>query len=97
MLTRLRNNNKVLQNGDFQSFLMDNINDIYGFKRFNDTDELWVLLNNSAVPRRTIIQTDTIPGFRDVLNGNKQYRPSDGKLSLIVPPKWGLVLELLKE
>jgi cyclomaltodextrinase len=91
-LISIRNENKVLQLGDFKTLVVDDINSIYGFSRNLDDKQIIVLINKSSSPVTISLPVDHNEYFTDLLN-DKEFISAEGeKITCKIPPKWGRIL-----
>jgi glycosidase len=91
-LIALRKAQPVLSTGGFRTVILDEERQLYGFERFSATDRLLVVLNNSQDEQQTV-QPCASAGWRDLLSGELFSTNHDRLVSLLVPARWGLVLE----
>ena len=91
-LIQIRNNNPVLQLGDFSPLIVDDSNEVFVFKRKYQEKEIIVVFNNSNISQHIDIKIDKTSKFNDLLN-KKIYKKQDGSLRIQVPRKWAAVLK----
>ncbi|MBJ7325779.1 MAG: DUF3459 domain-containing protein [Chthoniobacterales bacterium] len=89
-LIALRNELPALRTGSFETVLVDDDKQLYGFKRSLDGREILVVLNNSEEK-----QTAALPGagrWTDRLSGEKVGEDGATGLSLLLPARGAAVL-----
>lgn len=91
-LISIRNNNYVLQTGDFETMFVDDEKDIIAFKRFDPKNEIIVVLNRSAKSTTIELNTNHFEYYVDLLNNNNFISSEDGKVSLKINPYCGQIL-----
>lgn len=91
----LRNQHKALQIGSYRTLTADDKQDIFAFERVYKQDKVLVLINNSHQTVRYDLPTATEKCYKDAISG-KMYSPSEGKLSIDISAKWGVVLVACK-
>ncbi len=96
-LIHLRNEHAALQLGDFETILVDDENEIFGFKRSYQNESIIVVLNNKTRPQTIELPTGTNGKMVDILNGDTEYHSVDSLLKLDLKPQWGTVLLVVKE
>lgn len=88
-LIAIRNNHPALRRGTFETVLIDDDRQLYGFRRQLADDTLLVLLNNSPDP-----QQPTLPAtnsWTDLLHGHT-HTPAEGRLSIPLSPRSAAIL-----
>jgi cyclomaltodextrinase / maltogenic alpha-amylase / neopullulanase len=90
-LIRIRNENKVLQTGDFRTLKTDNTDNIYAFSRYNQSDEIVVILNNSSSEKKVEVKAE--PGMYDHLLQNGSIDAEKGLITIEVPSRFGVILK----
>lgn len=90
----IRHNHKALQVGDYKTLLTDDADNIFAFQRKYGHETVWVVMNNSDSERRILMPSAQISAFVDVLN-DKSYQTDNGQLQIIIPARWGSVLNAL--
>ncbi|MCF8243052.1 MAG: glycoside hydrolase family 13 protein [Melioribacteraceae bacterium] len=90
-LIRIRNENPVLQLGDFTAVMVDNAKQVYVFERTYEDQKAIVAINNSTEKHLIKIRTGDTSTYIDYLNDEKEF---EGQFSFEVylPPKWGRIL-----
>ena len=89
-LIALRNELPALRTGSFETVLIDDEGQVYGFKRVLDDQEVIVVLNNSGSS-----QEASVPGegkWSDKLSGQEISSGEGDKLKLSLPPKGAVIL-----
>lgn len=88
-LIAIRNNHQALQTGELETWVTDNKKELYGFRRFNTAENIYILLNNS---NNSQMSTVSLPEgeYMDLLSDH--IYESDGKVTITLPDKWGLIL-----
>ncbi len=93
-LIAIRKAHPALQTGKIATLLTDNAKDVFVFKRFNDSEILTVVVNNSSSAQPITLATNKMgskSGYNDLLT--QQTFQSDGQnLVLEIPGKTGLIL-----
>lgn len=92
-LVRIRNENRALQLGDFQTVLIDNEKELYVFSRNYNNEKIIVVLNNSNKNQNTELKFPADTKWIDLLNGNNEFNSSNSKLKISVKMKWGKILK----
>ncbi len=95
MLVNIRRSHSALQAGRIETLYMDDTNDIYAFKRFNETENLIIALNNSDLSQ-TISLLLKHPVFKKSwidLISQQSYQTNEANLSFEIPPKTGVILK----
>jgi cyclomaltodextrinase / maltogenic alpha-amylase / neopullulanase len=91
-LIKIRNENEVLQTGKFRTLLTDNKEKIYAFSRFNEKDEILVILNNSLSEKKVTLKSDHKEYYKLLLE--KGIVPvENGKIEIVIPGKSGAILK----
>ena len=90
-LIKIRKNNKILQKGEFESFVINEAKNIYSFKRKLEDREVIVIINNNPEKREISFQSQN-KNYKDLLT-NKDYKNNDGKIKLVMKPYQGMILE----
>jgi cyclomaltodextrinase / maltogenic alpha-amylase / neopullulanase len=88
-LTGLRRDLPALRRGSFETVLVDDERQLYGFRRRLGTEEVLVVLNNSAEPQEVPVEADG--AWEDRWNGG-QMASSAGRLELSLPPRGACIL-----
>lgn len=91
-LIRLRHQYPALSLGGFQTVLTDDTKQVYAYRRSLDGQTLLVALNNTRQAQQVELETPAAARLNDVLNEGAEYTASAGKVSLVLPPLWGVVL-----
>ncbi len=96
-LIGIRNAHAALRGGDMKTLLVDNSNHLYSFLRWNSSEQIVVVLKNTAgdgtqavIPVSAYFPNGTV--LTDTLNNNATYVVNNGNLTLPVNGKWGAVL-----
>ena len=92
-LDQLRLKNPALRKGSFESLVVDDQKNIYGFRRKYEKNEVVVFLNNSS-EKQTVEFLPDWPEGTKVKNPltRKKYRFKGKALSLELGKKWGAIL-----
>ena len=89
-LIAIRQASPALRRGDYRTLLADDDRRLFAFARQTDDDAAVVALN--AGDLMEVVELDVPAGtWTDALNG-EQYVAANGRLSLTVPPLWGVIL-----
>lgn len=91
-LIRIRNENLALQLGDFRTVLTDNKKELYAFSRSYKNEKIIVILNNSNKPQKAEIRIPANSKWLDLLNKDIELVIKKSKINVVVPAKWGLIL-----
>lgn len=93
-LIELRKNNPALKTGEFFTHLIDPKNNLYSYLRRSESQEILIVLNNSAKTQRVAVPSPR--NWRgmviDLLEGGK-YRIIGGKIHASMEPYSGLILK----
>jgi glycosidase len=88
-LISIRNKFLSLKKGDYNTLMIDDINNIYAFERNWENEKVVVVLNNSQENKEVILP---ITGeYFDLLNNNEKFSSSND-LKLNISAKWGRIL-----
>lgn len=90
-LIHIRNDNDVLQIGNYEELLLDDENNIFAFSRKLINNEIIVILNNSDKEFDLNIKVSHKEYYSDLLNEEK-FDVETGVLKTKIPAKWGRVL-----
>lgn len=94
-LIMLRKNNPALKTGEFFTHLIDSKNNLYSYLRRSESQEILIVLNNSAKTRMVAIPTPK--GWKgtviDLLEGGKN-EIIEGKIRASLRPYSGLILKV---
>lgn len=90
-LIEIRKNNKVLQSGDFETFIIDEAKNIYSFKRKLDSEEIIVIVNNNPEKREFKFKSKK-NNYKDLLT-NKEYKNDERKIKLKIDSFQGMILK----
>ncbi|MGM0437771.1 MAG: glycoside hydrolase family 13 protein [Bacillota bacterium] len=90
-LIEIRKNNKVLQSGDFETFIIDEAKNIYSFKRKLDSEEIIVIINNNPEKREFKFKSQK-NSYTDLLT-KKVYEKNEDKILLPLNPYEGVILK----
>ena len=90
-LIKIRKNNKILQKGEFESFVINEAKNIYSFKRKLEDREVIVIINNNPEKREICLRSQN-KNYIDLLT-NKNYKNNDEKIKLVLKPYQGMILE----
>jgi glycosidase len=88
-LIGLRRDLPALRRGSFETVLVDDERQLYGFRRRLGTEEVLVVLNNSAERQEAQVEADG--AWEDRWNGGRMVS-SAGRLQLSLPPRGALIL-----
>jgi glycosidase len=89
-LIALRNELPALRTGSFETVLIDDEGQVYGFKRVLDDQEVIVVLNNSGSSQETSVSGEG--KWSDKLSGQEISSGEGDKLKLSLPPKGAVIL-----
>ena len=89
-LIQIRKDNEILQNGDYQTFIIDEAKNIYSFKRKLDSKEIIVIINNNPEKRKFNFYTQK-NGYKDLLTENI-YEKNEDNISLTLDTYQGVIL-----
>jgi glycosidase len=89
-LIGLRNELPALRTGSFETVLIDDEKQLYGFKRVLDGQEIIVVLNNSDAEQATSVKG--AGNWTDKLSGSEVLSGEGGKLQVTLPPKSAAIL-----
>ncbi len=92
-LINIRNSNESLQLGDFKTIMADNQKKVFVFSRNYNADSMIIAINNSNETQEIEFEIEKNSTFMDILNGNQIYESKEGKLSLRIENKWGVMLK----
>lgn len=92
-LIHIRNENKALQLGDFQTVLINDKQQLYGFSRNYENESVIVLLNNDSEDHQAVINSLTNGMYEDILNGGKRITISNETLRIDLREKWAVILK----
>jgi len=90
-LIKIRKNNKILQKGEFESFVINEAKNIYSFKRKLEDREVIVIINNNPEKREICLRSQN-KNYKNLLT-NKNYKNNDEKIKLVMKPYQGMILE----
>jgi len=94
-LIYIRNDNPVLALGDINFFLIDNENEILGYKRTLGDDEMIIILNNkNELTDYKLNLNQSLPDaefFEDIIDG-REYNSTNGIINLSLKPYQILIL-----
>jgi cyclomaltodextrinase / maltogenic alpha-amylase / neopullulanase len=90
-LIRMRNDNEVLQTGGFRTLLTDDKNKIFAFSRFNEKDEIVVIINNSTYEKKVKLKTNHSEYYKHLLQEGI-IPVEDGIIETFIPAKSGVAL-----
>ncbi|HZW39453.1 MAG TPA: glycoside hydrolase family 13 protein [Ignavibacteriaceae bacterium] len=88
----IRNDNEVLQTGKFKTLKTDDADNVYAYSRFNDKDEIIVILNNSNEEQKVNLKTNHKEYYKDLLSG-QIVKTEKGTINVSIPHKWGMILK----
>ena len=89
-LIALRNELPALRTGSFETVLIDDEKQLYGFKRVLDGQEIIVVLNNSDAEQATSVEG--AGNWTDKLSGSEVLSGEGGKLQVTLPAKSAAIL-----
>lgn len=84
-LISIRNNSEILQTGKFKSIVVDDVDNIFVFRRSIGDAGILVGLNNGKLPYLLPLPAGT--KYKDLLSGNVFQTKAD------IPALWGVILE----
>jgi len=87
----LRKSNPVLMYGDIEYTLIDDVNKLLAYRRFDETDEVIAIFNSSKEARRVELDTKTVGKMKDYF-GNATVKKDGNKINLFLPPRSSAVL-----
>jgi cyclomaltodextrinase / maltogenic alpha-amylase / neopullulanase len=90
-LISIRNENEVLQTGDFNTLLTDDKRSIYAFSRYNAKDEIIVILNNSSEDHGIELKTEHFEYYKHLLQEGI-INTETGIININLPAKSGVIL-----
>jgi len=92
-IAKIRNQHSALKTGIFNTLVINNEKNIYGFTRSDENETLYIILNNSNKRQKITIKVDSKnKKLKDLLTG-KTYKIKDKKLKLTLKPKYGVILK----
>jgi glycosidase len=91
-LITIRNENSTLQLGDFNTYLVDDTNNIFAFTRRYNFQEILVILNNSPETQEISLDTGHKEFYRDLMDDNKMILTETGILNLKIEAYGGRTL-----
>ncbi len=93
----IRNAHSALRGGDYAQLLVDDAQYLYSFIRWDDDEQVVVALKNSSggpisaeIPVSAYFEDGTV--LTDTLNGGTAYTVQNGKVTVPVHGKWGVIL-----
>jgi glycosidase len=89
-LIALRNELPALRRGSFETVLIDDDRQLYGFRRQLDGQEILVVLNNTTEPQQTKLPAEG--EWTDRWNGGTTLATENNQLPLEVAPKGAAIL-----
>jgi glycosidase len=89
-LIGLRNELPALRTGSFETVLIEDEKQLYGFKRVLDGQEIIVVLNNSDAEQATSVAG--AGNWTDKLSGSEVLSGEGGKLQVTLPAKSAAIL-----
>lgn len=90
-LIKIRNDNEVLQTGEFKTLVTDDKNKIYAFSRFDDRNEIILIINNSISDKQVELKVEHKEYYKHLLK-NGIVNTENGILKLNITAKEGAVL-----
>ena len=90
-LIGIRKKNTVFSNGDIDFFLIDDENDILGYRRYKDANEAIVLFNSSSETREIVFNSISNKEFEEVLVGLTLVK-NDSNYLIEIPPRSAAIL-----
>lgn len=91
-LISIRNENEVLQEGDFNTVLTDDDNQLYAFSRKHGLSEILVVINKLNETSLITINTEHEEFYRDLLNEGEIISAEDGIIELKMESNSGRIL-----
>ena len=91
-LIKIRKESKVLQKGDYQSFIIDEAKNIYSFKRKLNSKEIIVIINNNPEKREFNFESKKT-SYKDLLTKKVFENNKGDKISLMLDAYQGLILK----
>lgn len=94
-LIKIRTENNVLAKGEFREIVADDEKEIIAYERYNDSENFVVIINNSL---RNYTNIDFYTDFENIefnelLENYKIYSDSQGKITVNLNAKQGLILK----
>ncbi len=91
-LAHIHNKYEALKTGTFHTLITDDKKDIYGFVRSSEFENVYVILNNKNYKQKISFKINSSKNkIKDVLN-NKIYSIKNGKITINLRPKYGVIL-----
>jgi len=93
-LVGIRKAHPALQTGQIETLLADDASDVLVFKRFDDSETLTIVINNSASTQSINLAANKIgskSGYTDLLT-QRSFQTDGQNLILEIPAKTGLIL-----
>ncbi|MBK1878713.1 alpha-amylase family glycosyl hydrolase [Pelagicoccus mobilis] len=91
-LAQFRNENSVLATGGIEYVLVDDERELLAYKRFDETDEIWVAFNLSERSQEIVLSVKADSMYFDPLNDRSYESDSRGSLRLELTPRTAIVL-----
>jgi len=91
-LIAIRNKFSILQTGKFETLLVDDEKDLIVFRRFDDINEIIVVINRSDKQATLKLNVTHNEFYTDLLNNNKLVHIEDNAIQLNIEPFGGAIL-----
>ncbi len=94
-LIKIRKKYPTLQKGNFESFLIDESRNIYGYKRYFKQKIIYVIINNSSVKHKIRLDKKIPAGkkYNDILNEKKyKYQKEKQNFTITIKAHSGVIL-----
>jgi glycosidase len=91
-LIHLRHALPALSLGDFTTILTDDARQLYAYRRIYSGQAAVVALNNTRQAQPATLEVPGAEPVQDVLAGGAVVPVHDGKVTVVLPPLWGVVL-----
>ncbi len=95
-LIEIRNSHAALSQGSFSTVLADERLGVYAFLRSDSTENVLVVVNNSATTQKVHLDVSLLPQLKDQwinLLDKQTYKVTKGTLQAAIAPKSGMILE----
>ncbi len=89
----IRKNNPALSYGDYESILVNDEKELFGFKRSYKNQEIWILFNNDEEPHSFTLASNKSEAV-SLTNSKTNYESQEGSFNFQMPRKSFLVLSL---
>jgi len=89
----IRKNNPALSFGDYQNILVDDEQELFGFSRRYQEEEIWVLFNNDSTKHHFSIKSDKSQA-KSLFSQNINYAPQQDSFTFTLEGKSFLILRM---